>query len=110
MAVSENVTGEPIDVDATVRSLAPGGYVDRFETGGYARYDTVTLDLSRPGPGVLTVILDGLVAVDWRPGVPVRFRIGQRVLAAGVPVFLSVLLDLAQRDEGHRGPPGDPPL
>jgi hypothetical protein len=96
------VTREPIDVEATVRSLAPGGYVDHFDSGGYATYDTVTLDVSRPRPGVLTVILDGLVAVDWWPGVKVRFRITQRELSAGVPVFLSMMLDLAQSD--------DPPL
>lgn len=92
-----SVTGEPIDVAATVRSLAPGGHVDHFDSGGYASYDTVTLDLS-PGPGALTLILDGLVAVDWRPGVRVRFRIPPGALAAGEPVVLSTLLDLMQLD------------
>jgi hypothetical protein len=92
------VTGEPIDAEATVRALAPGGFVDHFDSGGYARYDTVTLDLSHPGRHALSVILDGLVAVDWRPGVRVRFRIAAADLAAGTPVFLGSLLDLAQVD------------
>lgn len=91
------VTGEAIDVAATVRSLAPGGHVDHFDSGGYASYDTVTLELS-PGPGALTLILDGLVPVDWRPGVRVRFRIALDALATGEPVVLSTLLDLVQLD------------
>jgi hypothetical protein len=93
------MTARPVDAEATVRSLSPGGYVDHFDSGGYASYDTVTLDVTRPEPRTVSVILDGVVPVDWRPGVRVRFRIAPEDLTAGVPVFLGSLLDLSQLDE-----------
>jgi hypothetical protein len=90
-----------VQTDGEVASITPGGYVDHFDSGQVAIFDTMVLHV-RPADGrepvQLRVILDGADRDRWRLGLRLRFDIDEQYLTAPGPVFEGTLQNIQPRE------------
>jgi hypothetical protein len=92
-----------IQADGVVTSITPAGYVDHFDTGQVAVFDTMMIDVHPDAgrePAHLRIILDGPDRERWQVGLRVCFEIDEQDLDAPGPVFEGTLRSVRERRPG----------
>jgi len=89
-----------IRADGAVKSINLAAYVDHFDTGQVAIFDTMMLDV-RPDAGreptQLRIILDGPDRERWRIGLRICFEIDEQDLDTPGPLFEGTLRNVRER-------------